>query len=55
MDSSAHKNGHQPLYAGKDELPPSLNEAIDVPSCSPAPRRNARPGSPQHNARCSSM
>jgi Z1 domain len=25
-----HKNGHHPLYEGKDELPPSLNEAIDA-------------------------
>ena len=24
-----HKNGHVPLYEGRNELPPSLNEAID--------------------------
>jgi hypothetical protein len=25
-----HKNGHFPLHEGRDELPPSLNEAIDA-------------------------
>jgi hypothetical protein len=25
-----HKNGHIPLHEGRDELPPSLNEAIDA-------------------------
>ncbi len=25
-----HKNGHFPLYEGRNELPPSLNEAIDA-------------------------
>ncbi|MDX1063882.1 endonuclease [Sinorhizobium medicae] len=25
-----HKNGHVPLYGGRGELPPSLNEAIDA-------------------------
>ena len=25
-----HKNGHVPLYEGQNELPPSLNEAIDA-------------------------
>lgn len=27
---SKHKNGHLPLYEGRDELPPSLIEAIDA-------------------------
>ena len=34
-----HKNGHQPLYEGRDELPPSLKEAIGAFILSCALRR----------------
>lgn len=34
-----HKNGHYPLHGGRDELPPSLNEAIDTFILSCAIRR----------------
>jgi len=34
-----HKNGHYPLHEGKDELPSSLNEAIDTFILSCAARR----------------
>ncbi|WIG93320.1 Z1 domain-containing protein [Myxococcus sp. SDU36] len=34
-----HKNGHRPLYEGKDELPPSLIKAIDAFVLSCAARR----------------
>lgn len=36
---TGHKNGHYPLHEGKNELPPSLNEAIDAFLLSCALRR----------------
>ena len=36
---TGHKNGHQPLYEGRDEIPPSLSEAINAFLLSCALRR----------------